>query len=231
MQFGNDFLPQHAGFHHIVLFRRGHLIAALARQLESHGGDALDLVGVVDLGVDGALLAIAEVDDLLRLAEIDAAGQLAHDHDVEAFDDLTLERRSVGQRRIAYGGPQIGEETEILAQAQQARLGPHVVGNIGPFRAADRRQHYRVGGLRQRHVRFADRVAMRVIGRAADQAFFEFERGEARFGNNACDLFDFRRHFGTDAVARQKQDFIAGHIAPLFHFRARTGSRIELASC
>ena len=62
--------------------------------------DALDLEGVVDLRVDGALLAVAEVADLLRLAEIDAAGQLAQDEDVEALDQLALQRGGVGERRI-----------------------------------------------------------------------------------------------------------------------------------
>jgi hypothetical protein len=70
-----------------------------ARQLEGDAGDALDLVGVVDLRVDAALLAVAEIDDLLRLAEIDAAGQFAHDQDVEAFDHFRLQRGGVGQRR------------------------------------------------------------------------------------------------------------------------------------
>jgi hypothetical protein len=63
-----------------------------AGQFEGDGGDALDLVGVVDLRVDAALLAVAEIDDFLRLAEIDAAGQFAHDQDVEAFDDVRLQR-------------------------------------------------------------------------------------------------------------------------------------------
>ena len=104
-----------------MLFGRGHLVAALAREIEGDAADALDLVGVVDLGVDAALLAVAEIDDLLGLAEIDAAGQLAHDHDVEALDDLALERRGVGERGIADRRAQIGVEREILAQPQQAR--------------------------------------------------------------------------------------------------------------
>jgi hypothetical protein len=35
-------------------------VVARAGQLKRDGGDAVDLVGVVDLGVDGALLAVAE---------------------------------------------------------------------------------------------------------------------------------------------------------------------------
>jgi hypothetical protein len=63
-----------------------------ARQFEGDGGDALDLVGVVDLRVDAALLAVAEIDDFLGLAEIDAAGQFAHDQDVETFDHVLFQR-------------------------------------------------------------------------------------------------------------------------------------------
>ena len=88
---GDDLLPQHAGFHHVVLFRRGHLVAALARQIEGDAGNSLDLAGGVELGVDGPLLAVLEGDDLLRLTEIDATGELAHDQDVEILDQLALE--------------------------------------------------------------------------------------------------------------------------------------------
>ena len=124
---GDDLVPQHARLHDVALFRRGHLVAAGAGQLEGDAGDALDLVGVVDLRVDGALLAVAEVDDLLRLAEIDAAGQLAHDQDVEPLDDLALQRRSVGERRIADRRAQIGEQRQApcAAAAAPLRAAPH----------------------------------------------------------------------------------------------------------
>ena len=104
-------------------------------EVEGDAGDPLDLVGVVDLRVDAALLAVAEVADLLRLAEIDAAGQLADDEDVEALDQLALQRRGVGERRVDDRRPQIGEELEVLAQPEQPRLGAHVVGNARPISA------------------------------------------------------------------------------------------------
>ena len=66
------------------------LVAPRARELEGDPRDTLDLERVVDLRVDAALLAVAEIDDLLGLAEIDAAGQFAHDQNVEAFDDIRL---------------------------------------------------------------------------------------------------------------------------------------------
>ena len=93
-----------------------------ARQLEGDARDALDLVCVVDLRIDGALLAVAEIGDGLRLAEINPARQLAHDQDIEALDHFALERRGIGERRIADRRAQIGEEPKILAQAQKRPL-------------------------------------------------------------------------------------------------------------
>jgi hypothetical protein len=119
----HDLVPQHAGLHDVALFHRRDLVLARARELEGDAGDALDLEGVVDLRVDAALLAVAEIDDLLRLAEIDAAGQFAHDQDVEAFDHFALQRRGIGQRRIADRRAQVGEQLQVLAQPQQAASG------------------------------------------------------------------------------------------------------------
>ena len=175
VQGGDDLAPEHAGLHHIVLLGRGHLVAALAREIEGDAADALDFVGVVDLGVDAALLAVAEIDDLLGFAEIDAAGQFAHDHDVEALDDFALERRGVGERGVADRRAQIGVEREFLAQPQQPGFRPHFVGNAVPFRAADRGEQDGVGALGARHVGFADRLAVSVIGAAADQALLDLE--------------------------------------------------------
>ena len=144
------------GFHHIALFHRGQLVAALARQIEGHARDALDLIGVVDLGVDGALLAVAEIGDGLGFAEINPAGQFAHDHDVEALDQFGLQAGGIGQRRIHHRRAQIREQAEILAQPQQARLGPRLIGHAVPFGTADRAEDHGIGGFRLGHGRVGD---------------------------------------------------------------------------
>ena len=194
-----------------MLLRRGHLVASLAREIEGDAADALDLVGVVDLRVDAALLAVAEVADFLGLAEIDAAGQFADDDDVEALDHLRLQRRGAGERGIADRRADVGVEREILAQAQQARLRPHLIGHVGPFRAADRRQQHRVGGLRARHVGVADRLAMRVEGAAADQPLFSLEACAALFVEEGDHLLRFGHHLGADAVAGEQENLVRGH--------------------
>ena len=123
------------------------LVAALAREVEGDAGDALDLVRRVDGCIDGALLAILQRHDLFRLAEVGAAGQLAQNQDIEAFDQLTLEARGFGERGVANRRAQVGEQVEFLAQPQQARLWADLVGDLVPLRPADRAKDDRVGGL------------------------------------------------------------------------------------
>ena len=201
-------VPQHARLHDVALFHRGDAVLARARQFEGDAGDALDLERVVDLRVDAALLAVAEIDDLLRLAEIDAAGQLAHDQDVEAFDHLLLQRGGGGERRIADGGAEIGEKLQVLAQPQQAGFRAHLVGHRVPFRPADRAEQHGVGGQRLGHVGFRNRLAMRVIGGAADQPFLGLEAAAEILVHGRDQLLDLGHGLGADAVAGQEEEFL-----------------------
>ncbi len=146
-----------------------HLVAALARQIEGDLGDAVDLMRRVNLRIYPALLAALERHDLLRLAEIDATGELAHDEDVEAFDELALQGACIRECRIADRGTQVGEQVEILAQAQKARFGAMLIGDVVPLGSADRTEDDGVGLLRLGDGFVGDGHAVFVIGGAADE--------------------------------------------------------------
>ena len=188
-----------------------HLVAAKARKLEGDSGDALDLVGLVDLRVDGALLAVTKILDLLRLAEIDAAGQLAHDHDVEAVDAVALQRGGVGERRVADRRAEIGEELEILAQAQQACFGALLVRHTVPFGTADGAEHHGIGLKRAPHGLIGNRLAMGIVGAAADEVGLGLDASVTTRIDPGDDALDLGHHFGADAVAGKKQEFVNGH--------------------
>ena len=123
------------------------MLRRLSREFEGDAADPLDLIGVVDLRVDAALLAVAEIDDLFRFAEIDAAGQFANDHEIESIDEFALQRRGIGERRIADRRAQIGKQVHILAQPQKTRLGADFVRDAVPFRSADGGQKHGVRGV------------------------------------------------------------------------------------
>ncbi len=145
------FPPEHARFHDVRLLRRAHPALPLAGELEGDAGDPADLLGRVDLRVDAAAAAVRQRLDAARLAEIDAAGELADDHHVEPADDLRLQRRGIDERIEDHRRPQVGEQRQVLAQAQQAALGLLGERQRVPLRAADGAEQHGIGGERIRH--------------------------------------------------------------------------------
>ncbi len=119
-----------------------------------------------------------------------------------------FKRRGADQRVEHHRGPEIGEEAHLLAQAQQAALGPHRERQLFPFRPADRAEQHRIGRLGVRHGLVGDRRALGVVGAAADQTFAGVEAREALLVEPFDDAMDLAHHFGADAVARQDQEFL-----------------------
>ena len=108
--------------------------------IEGGARDPLDLLGAVGAHVRG------DGGGARLLAEVDAAGELAHDQQVGALDALASQRRGVVERRQRLDGAQVRVQPEPLAQPEQPLLGTRLVGVGGvPLRAADRREQHRVG--------------------------------------------------------------------------------------
>jgi len=61
-----------------------------------------------------------------RLTKVDAADQLAHDHDVHALHHLALEAGRVNELRQHRRRAQVGEALQARAQLQQAALRPQL---------------------------------------------------------------------------------------------------------
>ncbi len=209
----HDLVPQDARPHDVALFRRVHLVAPLAREIEGDLGDALDLVRRVDLRVDRALLAVLERDDLLRLAEIDAARELAHDHDVEPFDELALQRRRIRERRIADRGSEVREQPKVLSQAQEARLGADRIRHLVPLGSADGAEDHGVRGF----------MALAIVSSVTGTPLASMAAPPTRSvsvsklrplaplveeGDHALDL---GHRFDADAVAGEKKQLVSGH--------------------
>ncbi len=85
----DDLAPELRRFEHVRLVDRTDSLAPFARGFERHARDAPNLAFSVAHGVEAFALAV-DFADALGLAEVDVAGQLAHDQDVEAGDHLGL---------------------------------------------------------------------------------------------------------------------------------------------
>src|SRR5207302_10852343 len=90
----------------------------------------------VNLGIEAAF-SVRSLFNALGLAEIDPAGEFAHDEEVDAKNYLPFERRGVCQHRIEFGRAQVGVEPELLAQPEQRPLWPDGVIQTFPLGTAD----------------------------------------------------------------------------------------------
>ena len=118
-----------------------------------------------------------------------------------------------GERRIADRRADIGEQAEVLAQAQQPRLRPHVVGHLVPFRPADRAEDHGVGGMRLGHGVVGDGDPVGVVAAAADQPLLGLERAHAVRVHPGDELLHLGHDFGADAVAGEQEELVGGHNA------------------
>ena len=63
---------------------------------------------------------------------------------------------------------------------------------------------------------------MRVIGRAADKAFLDFEMDDALARQPSGDFLDFGHDFGADAVAWKDEEIVMRHVR--LSLQGQTGS-------
>ena len=120
-----DLAPEPRRLEHVRLVHRGDALLAPACELEREAHDARDLVLAVLERVDRATLTGDHLAET-RLAEVEAAGQLAHEEDVDALEELGLQRRGRRERGVHAHRTQVREEAEALAEPEQALLGPDV---------------------------------------------------------------------------------------------------------
>ena len=115
------------------------------------------------------------------LAEVDAAGELAHDEQVGALDDLAPQRAGVQQRLDGAHRAQVRVQAEGLAQPEQPLLGARRVrvGRV-PLRAADGGEQHRVGLAARGQGLVGQRGPVGVDRRAAERVLGEGEVAEAR---------------------------------------------------
>ena len=202
--------PQARALQHVRLVHAGHAAAALLRHGERRMGDALDLRAAVALGIERGL-AVGPAR-AAALAKVDAAGELAHDHDVEpAAARLHAQRACVRQRGIEPRRAQVCVHAERLADAQQRLLRPQVAGQAVPPRAADRAEQHCVAVeaalhrlLGQRRARAVDGAAADVIGGKAEAAAAAAAHGLEHAHRGVHDL-------RADAVAPEQCDPVFLH--------------------
>ncbi len=205
-----------------------HLVAALPREIEGDACDALDFARRIDRRINGALLAILKRDNLLGLTEVRAARQLAQNEDVQSLDQLALEARRFGERRVANRRTQVGEEIELLPQPEQARLGADLVGDLVPLRSADRAEDDGIGGLGLGEDFLGQRRAVLVDRAPAAERLLGPDLGLALLGEKRDETIDFGHDLGANAVAGKQEQIVCRHGEPPSVVRMREQMAVVL---
>src|SRR5262249_61942663 len=125
--------------------------------------------------LDGARAAVGEAVDAARRAEVEAARQLADDHEIGPLAHLPLEGRGVDEHREALGRAEVRVEVELLADRQESALGALLVRHVVPLGAADRAEEDGVRAPAELERARRERLAGRVDRRAADEPALELE--------------------------------------------------------
>ena len=135
--------------------------------------------------------------------------------DVEAANDIRLQRREIGQRVKTLRRTQVGEQVHFLAQAQQATLGLQAEIQIVILRAADSSQKDGIHLLRLFHRGVGQRHTVFVIGSTPDKILADI-KGQITIGTEPINhLADFGHNFGADAVAGQDKKRGVAHVETL----------------
>ena len=200
----DDLAPELRGFENVGFVDRGHFLAALARELKSNAGHALDLLHRIAHGVECRFAIRA--NESARLAEVQAAEQLAHEHDVGAANDLFFQRRTIRDAWINDCRTKVGESLERLAQAEQAGFDALFGRKVIVFWRSHRAQQNSVAVQAALDGLCRQRCSELIDGYAADRALGEFELVVVQVRHAAQNAHRFPSDFGTDAVAGQDRD-------------------------
>ena len=157
-------------------------------------------------------------ENAARLAEVDPAGQLAHDHDVEAGHGLFLQRRCFGQRVKTDRRAQVGEQLQILAQAQQAALGAQREIERIVLRATHRAEQHAIGGEGLVHDRVGDRGAIGVVGGTADLVLGDVDLKATVVAEPVDHPPDFRSSLPARCHHREHENILRHRQRPLFSY-------------
>ena len=118
-------------------------------------------------------------------------------------DQFRLQAGGADQLLVADRRAEVGEQAQVLAQAQDGLLGAQRALQLVVLPVADGAEQHGVGFLGQLERGIGQRMAVGLVGGAADQGGFHLELQV----EDVEDLDGLGDDLGADAVARQNCDF------------------------
>ena len=156
--FGNDVAPQLRAFQHV------HFVDGTEAFLPSLGGgegdarDAAHFAFAVTQGVVTLAFASVVLPQAARLAEVDAAGEFAHDQDIQPAHEFGFERGTFNEGVQYPCRTQVGKQAEIGTDGEQSGFRALRTRQVVPFWPADAGEQHGIGcarfGTGFRRIRF-----------------------------------------------------------------------------
>ena len=134
---------------------------------------------------------------------VEAAGEFAHYHQVNAVQDFGFEDAGGGELGIDFDGSDVGEDAEVGAQGEESVLRAGGRRRVVPFGAADGAEKDGIGGGGQVADGVGEGYAVAVDGDAADIAVFQGEVVSEGAAGGEQGLDALGGYFGADAVAAE----------------------------
>ncbi len=192
--------PEARGLEHVRFVDRRHVPAARTGEGARDARDTLDLCDRIGADVGGVSRRA------MLLAEIDSAGELPHEHEVDAIDDFRPDGRGIAQRRVNGDGPQVRIDAKLAPQRKQGRLGAQLRIGRAPLRPADRAEQHCVGATAQRQGRSRQPVTVQIDGRTAEERGRKLEVVPELRRDRFEDAHGLRDDLRSDSVAAEYRD-------------------------
>ena len=195
-------MPEAGRVEHVRLVDARQVPAPRLRETEALAQDAADLVDAVAERVERAVRVVP------ALAEVEASGQLAHDQEVEALDELGPQRADRAAPPAADGA-EVRERLHRRAELEDARprAAPRPLSHLGPPTAP--KQHG-VGGETGLARVVGIGIAHGVDRRAAEELLGELEREPVRARGALEHAHRGVRDLRPDPVTGKDRDPVAG---------------------
>ena len=189
-------------------------------------GDAAHFV----FGIGHDVIALAAAIGSLAhafLAKIDVAVELADDQQVDLPGNFRAQRGQVFQPGKQLGRAQIGEQAQLLAQAEDRLLGAQMAFEMVAIEIADRAEQDGVAGAGNVQRGWRERVAMLAVSRRADIAVDQLQPIQAK---RLQYTHRFARDFRANSVAGKNRNFHRNSYPSILANRSRSMARAAITS-
>ena len=201
------FSPECGRLKNIGFVYRTNSPISLPRDLKCHMCNTFDFAFFVNQGIDALALAGVHCFYPARCSEVDAAGQLTHDHHIQSGHNLVFQGRCRCQRTEQDCRSQVREYVQFRTQSQQRCFRLQLSRQIVPFWSASSAKQNRIALLCQLQCAIRQWVPCFLIGASSKLGGLAFKVQAGRLMQKINHALGLHHDFRSDAVSGNDCNF------------------------